>query len=646
MQITDYILDLQSLDMTHLKKIYLGIICLFFPFLAQSQISSFGFPQYGFDEADAPESALKLLHFPKYAEDKEAQNPLYSVPTEVNWTLENAGIWKELPNGDAVWHLKIIQNEATGTGLFYKNFYLPEGAKLYYFNEDRTEIKGAYTAKNNSASGRFFTGFIKGGVSYIEYYEPAAVRGQGHFTIFRVDQMLVAEEEKSAVLNFGFGTSDACHVNINCTEGDDFQTEKKGICRIMMTLEEGTAWCSGTLLNNARNDETPYVLSAFHCTDGYTPLYDLWRFDFNYESSDCNNPSTEPTYQSILGCEFRAGRQETDFQLLEIDGTIPTSFNVYYNGWDRTDFAAAKMHMLHHPSADIMKYSEDIHALTIHPNPINWSNSVSTPANRHFKSTMDIGTFQVGSSGAPFFDINKRVVAQLHGGNLGCNNPVVFGGRLHYSWDDGTGDAEQLEPWLDPDGTGIDFIDGLEPDQTSGSAIVSGQVVNQNGVGVGGVTVRVNGDESSAVTTEANGVYQFELPVGSQYQLSFEKNFNHGNGVFTSDIIKMRRVILNLETYDNPYSFLAGDVNGSNSVATSDIITIRQFILNLINIFPNNVPSWRFVPQAYVFPDENNPWSDTIPNGIFINDLQSDILNINIVGIKMGDVNVSANPEN
>jgi len=623
------------------------VFLLLFAFASSAQISSFGSPIY--DAETSQNAALVFTLTPidasklKTAESKE--NPLYSLPTKTNLTLENSGEFTTLDNGDRVWHLEIESPQEKSIALFYENFYLPIGAKLFFFDKDKTQVKGAYTSLNNKESGKFFTGFIHSETAILEYYEPANVIGQGHFTIFRIDQSVEsAQIGKSVLMDLGFGTSSDCHVNINCTEGVDYQQEKQGVCRIMMTVEEGTAWCSGTLINNIRNDETPYVLSAFHCTDGYTPLHDLWRFDFNYEGGECASPTVEPEFQSIIGCEMRAGRQETDFQLLEISQNIPSNFSVYFNGWDRTEVIPSEATLLHHPSADIKKVSQDNQTLVIHPNIINWNNEVSTPANYHFRSVLDVGTFEIGSSGCPILDENKRIVAQLHGGNPGCTNATIYGGRLFYSWDDGDSVAEQLAPWLDPDNTGAEFSDALTP-VPAGNAIVSGKITTQFEGNVAGVTVRANGDDAMSTITDLNGNYELELPIGGQYTIAFEKNYFAENGVATSDIIKMRRVILNIEDYDNPYSIMAADANGTNTIpTTSDIVVLRQMILNSIDVFPNNVPAWRFVPSLYEFPDALNPWSETIPSAIFINDLQGDIQNVDIIGVKMGDVNGSADP--
>ncbi|MGH1438106.1 MAG: hypothetical protein ACRBG0_26965, partial [Lewinella sp.] len=72
-----------------------------------------------------------------------------------------------------------------------------------------------------------------------------------------------------------------------------------------------------------------------------------------------------------------------------------------------------------------------------------------------------------------------------------------------------------------------------------------------------------------------------------------------------------------------------------------DLIQIRKLILNVITAFPNNT-SWRFVAADYDFPESTNPWSETFPELINENNLAGDILDADFVGVKIGDVNGSA----
>ncbi|MEL6658261.1 MAG: hypothetical protein AAFP77_24800 [Bacteroidota bacterium] len=56
--------------------------------------------------------------------------------------------------------------------------------------------------------------------------------------------------------------------------------------------------------------------------------------------------------------------------------------------------------------------------------------------------------------------------------------------------------------------------------------------------------------------------------------------------------------------------------------------------------FPNS-PSWRFIPTNYSFPVPANPWHETFPELIEIEAISDGLIEVDFIGIKMGDVNNS-----
>ncbi|MEO1714930.1 MAG: hypothetical protein AAFU60_16485, partial [Bacteroidota bacterium] len=385
----------------------------------------------------------------------------------------------------------------------------------------------------------------------IEYYEPFYVYGEGQLDIFRIDYAYKDQIEK---VNFGFGTANNCHVNINCPEGDPYQTIKRGVCRIRMTLEEGTGWCSGSLINNTAEDGHPFVLSAYHCQLGFTPIYDLWRLDFNYESSTCDNPFNEPSFQSVLGVNELAGREQSDFLLLESMNSIPPNYLVYFNGWDRSDGAPDSSVLISHPSGDLKKVAIDYDPSIVFPTSINWNNGVTTPPNHHIRSQFDLGSFEVGSSGGMLFNEAHLVVGQLHGGIEGCTEAITYNGRFYQSWDSGQDSTENLDYWLDPLGTGVMTLGGYEPPLPS-MATISGRVATEPGLGVGEVTVVLSGFLDQTVMTDSMGEYSFsDLPIGEFYQIQYFKDTARiDNGVTTVDNVFIQRHILGIEPFTSPY---------------------------------------------------------------------------------------------
>ena len=113
------------------------------------------------------------------AEQGKHVPPRFGYPFEVDLGLESAGTWTELPGGDRVWRLRIVSPGAYSINLLYDEFDLPEGAKFFIYNEDRSMVLGAFTSMNKKDHGKFSTGPVQGSVSILEYYEPTYVEKRG-----------------------------------------------------------------------------------------------------------------------------------------------------------------------------------------------------------------------------------------------------------------------------------------------------------------------------------------------------------------------------------------------------------------------------------------------------------------------------------
>lgn len=624
---------------------------LFFSSIAlYSQQSTGGIPP-SFLPTTTPQGKLKTerlagLNLKKVYQEDEANpgNSRFSVPIPTNFSLDQDGLWSELENGDRIWRLKIQSKDALALMVFYDQFYLPPGAQLFMYSEDMQQVVGAYTHQNNRPNRKFMTGLIYGDVAIIEYFEPNKVRDQGSFRIHRVDHAYHQQNIESLKTDVGFGAADLCNVNINCPQADEYEDQKRSVCRIYVVVEEGIGFCSGALINNTNLDGTPYVLSAFHCQDGYTPLYDMWRFDFNFEGPACLNPFTEPNYDSMLGCVQRSGRQENDFLLLEIDDIIPNSYDVHFSGWDRIGAPPDTSVSIHHPRGDIKKFSRIDQQMTIHPFPFNWDNGTTTPPNLNFRGVYTMGLFEGGSSGSPLLSKSGHIIAQLHGGFIYCEGSVGYFGRISSSWEGGGTPETRLRDWLDPANTGDLVLDGMDF-LIGGEGTISGYVTNEIGLGIANVEMHLTGTKDTMVLTNEQGFYEFtNVPYGGIYEVTADKDVNAKNGVSTFDLVKITQHIIGLSALGSPYKMLASDVNNSNTISTLDLIFIRRIILSIDPEFAE-VPSWFFMPFDYVFDDPEDPFSADIPPGIMINSFSESVENVDFMGVKMGDVNNSANTE-
>lgn len=178
-----------------------------------------------------------------------------------------------------------------------------------------------------------------------------------------------------------------------------------------------------------------------------------------------------------------------------------------------------------------------------------------------------------------------------------------------------------------------------------GPPLIGGKVRKENDVPIKDVTLTLNGSGLAPKITGLDGIYTFEAEFGKDYTVTAQKDIYPLNGVTTYDLVLISKHILAIDTLDSPYKIIAADANNSKTVTTADMVEIRKLILQVTTEFPEGVPSWRFVPKDYSFPNPINPFFEEFPEVISINDFSQAILDAHFVAIKVGDVNLSALPD-
>lgn len=176
--------------------------------------------------------------------------------------------------------------------------------------------------------------------------------------------------------------------------------------------------------------------------------------------------------------------------------------------------------------------------------------------------------------------------------------------------------------------------------QQQQTATLAGVITTENNQSIAGVQVNVNSEMSGI--TGVDGAYEINnLAIGGDYSIAPYSNDNPLNGVTTLDLVLISKHILGIELLDSPYKLIAADVNNTASITTLDMIQLRKLILNIDSELANNT-SWRFIDHAYEFVQPTNPWAEAFPEFINENNLATSIFDNDFVGVKIGDVNGSA----
>jgi hypothetical protein len=409
------------------------------------------------------------------AEDKEDEEydvpPRFGYPHTVNYNLTNSGTWYELPNGDKLWQLNVVCPDALSVNFCFDKFWIPEGGKFFIYSKDKNYSIGAFTSRNNKGSREdihgFATGLLYGSDVVLEYYQPKEVADGA---VISIEYVVHGYRFIKIYDNKSFGDSGSCEVNINCSEGQDWQNEKRAVAIVVVN---GTRWCTGSLLNNTDNNLTPFFLTANHClVSGFDAAgnsnLNNYSFIWNYEEPGCVDSVTEPQYYSTSGATLLANSSDSDFALLRLseDPKEIAGYTPYYLGWDCSGVAGTPGVCIHHPSGDTKKIS------TVYSTPIPMTAIVSDPFfialcwKANWSSTENgYGITKPGSSGSSLINGNHKVIGQLTGGNANCDSQNSYSsfGRFDVSWpgNDTNSIYRRLNCWLDSVGTAQQIINGL-----------------------------------------------------------------------------------------------------------------------------------------------------------------------------------------
>jgi hypothetical protein len=499
--------------------IMVGILCLTNQY-ASAQVSGGGEPisfsiDMGKEEIPvlvmASVNVDSLLQEDESADKINSQRPFkFGHAIDVSIDIKKSGMEKRLPSGDRLWLLKIHSPNAFSLNLIYNQFRLGNGSKFFVYNEDKTTILGAFTPElNNNPHNEFATDLVAGNTIVLEFYEPKSSNGG----IIHINKVIHGYID---TFSNGLGTSAPCNIDVNCSLGYDWDNEKRAVS--MMLTNENTAFCTGCLVNNTEQNRTPYYLTANHCVESGNP--NTWIFRFQYWRPNCGsgNPSS---WVSITGSTLRAKYAPTDFALLELHTTPPSSFNISYAGWDRTPTAAQGVTGIHHPRGDAMKISHATGSVTAVP----WK---SGNAN-HWRTTFNQGIVQPSSSGSPLFNQYHRIIGQLHGNqNNQCNTndnncfcaqtPIGEYGRFDISWTGGGTNSTRLSNWLDPFNTGVSVLDGCNGVVNYSNTTVTGNVTitSCDTLSVQNVTVQ-NGARLTLEAKQVNITEPFNVQNGAEF---------------------------------------------------------------------------------------------------------------------------------
>lgn len=395
-----------------------------------------------------PTLDVNKMHDLEVAREVKGEAPAFAVPHAVSVDATSSKNWSE-KNGMMVWSHRFTAPNAVSLNFGFTKFFLTPNAKVEVRSADFAHAIRPFTADDNNAARELWTPVIMSDDVIVELTVPADEARDVEFEVGTVGQGFRTFGERTT-------KSGSCNIDVACAEGNDWRKE---INAVAVISTGGSRFCTGFMMNNTKNDRTPYFQTANHCRINKSNAATLVTY-WNYQTAQCGGARNAELKSFNTGSTFLAASAKSDFTLVKLNKAPDAAWNVSYAGWDRSGTDASSAVAIHHPNVDAKSISFEFD-----PTQVTTYLGEEVPGDgTHVRIVdWDKGTTEPGSSGSPLFNQDHHVIGQLHGGYASCDSHTSdYYGRLYTSWEgDGTS-ATRLKDYLDAANTGAMTVDTLQ----------------------------------------------------------------------------------------------------------------------------------------------------------------------------------------
>lgn len=190
------------------------------------------------------------------AQVSDKSRPLrFAVLADLPVALDG-GLWDRAPDDRARWRSRVSSSGALAIALEFSRFALPAGAELWIYDARGELVQGPYSRRDQTPEGKLWTALVPGDEAVIELRVPEAQKSAVSLQLGKLSH---------AYLDIGRAAVDApaksgsCNVDAICSDGDNWRDEIRSVALLSIGNEYV---CSGQLVNNARRDRSPLLLTA------------------------------------------------------------------------------------------------------------------------------------------------------------------------------------------------------------------------------------------------------------------------------------------------------------------------------------------------------------------------------------------------
>ncbi len=228
---------------------------------------------------------------------------------------------------------------------------------------------------------------------------------------------------------------------------------------------------------------------------------------------------------------------------------------------------------------------------------------------------------------------------KAYGVSVANDGSIYLGGYAYYS-----ADFEVFNSPIQPVYGGIP-TDGVivKLSQQPPPPGIGGRVFTEAGQPILNVNLALD-DGSTIVnqTTPADGTYLFDNLANQNYTVTPTRNIRNTNGIDIDDAQAVLQHFLGNDTLSQ-YKVIAADINNDGSVDVTDVICITRYYSGVDAALM--APPWQFVPASFVLPATPLDSVPPFPEQATYTPLNGFLINEDFIGVKTGDVNCTADPQ-
>ncbi|WP_431777796.1 trypsin-like serine peptidase [Ottowia caeni] len=385
--------------------------------------------------------------------------------TAHSWGLASLLNWQPTADGGLVAGIEFYSEGARAIRLGVLVDSIPEGSVLRFYGEgdqvsESTSAQIGRIRLLNEAGGilgdsaRMYWGAdTAGAISTMEIQLPPGENPDDlRLAVPRLSHMylnpaLPASMQKSAS---DIGRSSWANPDVMCRS--DLQAESRSVAKMVFSREDGlVGMCTGTLLNDASNSQTPYFLTANHCIKNQHEASTLKTYWF-FRAAGCNRSPQSDQASTVLtgGAELLFSDPETDTALLRLNARPPAK--VVYAGsyFGEGVGPGLDASSVHHPWGDFQKYSDGQVGGYVACGADRLCTMAKDASFGLLSVNVHKGIAEPGSSGSPLLiqlGHTRYVAGALYGyltNCMECEGQVAVYGRLELAFPKGIG------RWLTP----------------------------------------------------------------------------------------------------------------------------------------------------------------------------------------------------